>query len=83
MLHGIPFSGNTTHRRDFTPKHVDPQAQYKTPNNLKTGEPWIGSSTYRDNFVKPNKTYDSGWKSHLSHIPDPKDPNQFSTLAST
>lgn len=76
MLHGFPFNGNTSYRKQYTPKDAKPMDPIKTSGNLKLGEPWIGSSTYRNNFMAPNKTYNTGWKSNLSNIPDPKYANQ-------
>lgn len=49
----------------------------KANGNLKLGEPWIGGSTYRSDFMKPNNTYATGWKSKPSNIVDPKNPNQY------
>ena len=77
VLRGFPLNANSTYKKDFTPKDGKQVDLIKTNGNLKIGEPWIGSSTYRDNYLKPNETYATGWKSNRSNIPDPKDPNRF------
>lgn len=47
VLHGFPFNGNSTQRKDFTPKDAQPSDAVKPIGNLKLGDPFIGNSTYR------------------------------------
>lgn len=53
MNGALPFNGNSIYRKSYMPKVGGPGDLARWTSHFKNGEPWMGNTTYRENFRGP------------------------------
>ena len=76
----LGFHGNSIYRKSYMPRAGGPENLARWTNHFKNGEPWLGNTTYRENFRGPNTDeYNSNIKAVQKRDIDPDFGHQYET----
>ena len=82
MVSNFPFAGNSNYRKEYTPKKSF-VVRNLVKDNLKTGDSWLGNTTYKTNFNKPEESYVNTWVSKEMVMNDRNFDHQYGKLVFT
>lgn len=79
----LGFHGNSIYRKSYMPRAGGPENLARWTNHFKNGEPWLGNTTYRENFRGPNTDeYNSNIKAVQKRDIDPDFGHQYGIVRS-
>lgn len=78
-VNSFPFTGNTTYRKEYSPKRVNPYLN-EVKDSIKPGDTFLGSTTYRSSFQKPDGDYRNPWLATRRSCEDPNFNHQYGSV---